>query len=204
MQTRQFAPVLLFLFLCPLLALAQTDTTSAKKPMRKNGPNTTRLDLSYSNSHTKGSWLVPARPYISINGSRPVRIDKNGDILRRYYTRCAISLKYLEKMDKTRRMGKVAGISLSVIGGLVMFSSPYIHSNNNKKIAVQIACGTIPLGSGILLHSLSKRKATNQMITSVDYYNATCYKPLPGAEVPPAKAKADSTAAVQPGRNSPQ
>ncbi|UYQ95069.1 hypothetical protein MKQ68_08170 [Chitinophaga horti] len=198
MSPKLFAPLVGCLLICPALLFAQSDSTRPQKPVTKKTPNTTHLELIYRDDAKVGSISAHARPWISINGAKPLKIDKQGLVLSRYYNRCPQSRDFINKMNKNRKHAKIASIGLGIAGGLIAVSSPYIHHRHTGKMLTQIGAGSVVIGTGVIIGAIHQKRALKNMVASVEAYNSFCYQPIPGQPVKSwqdKKTATDSTSA---------
>ncbi|PSL34767.1 hypothetical protein [Chitinophaga ginsengisoli] len=136
---------LLLMLLCmgiPILVFSQTDSTKKKVPLFKKPINTTRLELTYravEYHSARYGTTVAYIPGVIINDARPVRIDRHGNILRRYYTKAPLANEQLDLMNQQRRRG-----TYQMVLGLVGVVSGY---GVDKAVDVTIKKGAWQLTS---------------------------------------------------------
>ncbi|WP_291919073.1 hypothetical protein [Chitinophaga sp.] len=176
-------------------AHAQSDSALKSKiiarPVKTKKPTSqVGLELVYKtytssyynfNSHTYSSNTY-TKPFVRINGAKPVALDKKGEMLRKYYTKCPLAMAQLDEFrDKNKKASRLfwggfGAAGVMTIGGLVLSTKvPEDKSTATFFASFGVGVGTM-LAGGIaswILH----RRADEHLRSSVDVYNRSCYIP---------------------------
>lgn len=190
----KFIPALM-LVAVTLGAHAQSDSALKSKiiarPVKTKKPTSqVGLELVYKtytstyynpNTHRYSSNTYQ-KPFVSVNGAKPVALDRKGEILRKYYTKCPLAM---QQLDESRHINKKASrffwggfgaAGVMTVGGIVLSTKvPEDKSTAAFFTSFGVGVGTM-LAGGIVSWILHKR-ADEHLRSSVDVYNKSCYIP---------------------------
>jgi hypothetical protein len=172
-----------------------------KKPKKQY--NTTHLELYYK-EHTSSGFdsrgmlrtYTVSVPYVRINDNRSVRLDRKGEVLRKYYVKAPLANEQLDLMNVQRRRGGTQMLVGVIVGGVTAFSGVFAGAKDESKFWPLVGTGgAIFLGGGVarMVHSV---KATRHLRKSFELYNEHYYVPLPAdttSAIVKAAGKKDST-----------
>lgn len=167
----------------PYFAHAQAPTDSTTKPAKKVY-NTNKLELVTNlERYNKTEGYYPSfgnfltfRQYVRVNNKRLVEIDKQGDVLRAYFSRCAAARAEVAQMAVQRRRGKAQMWSLFGAGMAITATSLIAGKTDGAKATgAYIGFGTALTGS--ILGFVHSSKSQKHLKNAIDVYNLQCYNP---------------------------
>lgn len=186
---------------------AQTEPTHHRKPLtarQKLIPNTIKLELvykgalvtQYNNNGGSRSYNVFV-PFVRINDAKPVEIDKHGDFLRQYFTKCNEADQQLDDLNAELHKASLfywGGLGLGA--GIMGFGLAKTVQNSGNGAAVfftSFGIAAATMATGVFMAYKHVQKADEHLRLSVDIYNSRCYKPSPSDT-----ARPDANAPVKP------
>lgn len=191
--------------LAPISAHAQLDSIAKARNAARRAFNTTKLELLYETVNRTTSSRGMTSEYqvtyqlVSINGKKPVEIDKRGSILRQYYNRCWEARELLDQGNKSIKKGNRYLWSGLLVGTAVAFSG-FIANPEMKgwRIGVGFGMGLGTMLTGAGFWGNNRNKGRDLIHKSVDVYNAKCYA-FPDSVKPSGKS-ADKSTTATPGK----
>jgi len=179
---------LLLMLLCtsmPVLLFAQSDSTKKKVPLFKRPPNSTKLELTYDKIeyyNSRYGYQTKYIPGVRIDDARPVRIDRKGEMLRKYYVKAPLANEQLDLMNQQRRRGTAQMLPTVIGGALVAFSGVFASAGDDSKSGQfwpRFGIGAGMVVTGVILKAYHSKKADEHFRQSLAIYNARYYKPAP-------------------------
>jgi hypothetical protein len=169
----------------PLCLSAQTDTSGQhKRPQKrvKTPANSTKLELVYKGfygSNGNRSFFVTV-PFLRVNDNRPIALNTNATLLRRYYVKAPLANLELDNMQRETRTGRAIFWGGTVTGFAVAMTGVFAKEEFGKHTKFYVRSGigsALILGSGMLRYMYARR-ADGRLRKSMDIYNDRYYKPI--------------------------
>lgn len=195
-----------------LLALTYSQYTNAQEQgptadstkhaaLPKKGKNATKVEMIYKrfevthyNTRTGSSYTTTVdRPFVHINNSEPITLDKNGQVLEPYLRHCAKAMEEIRQGQAHVRKSRKFGVLMYGVGPAIGLSSVIVAgtTGSNAKFLSLLGIGAGTMMTGVIGKYTHMKRAQTRYEDAITVYNSKCYTGTDTASV--AKAAAPTT-----------